>query len=169
MRLDKSMLLKFLQVLDAEVSREITVVAVGGTAMTLLGLKPSTIDIDFTVPDEDFEEFRKANTRLQHGFKIDLYRGGVVFTQILPEDYVEKSVKIGNRLKHIRLKALHPVDIVVTKIGRLDERDLEDIRMCIRECGISKSQLEERARQVRYAGRDENYEINLQHVLRKFF
>jgi len=169
MRLDKSRLLEFLQALDAEVSREITVVAVGGTAMTLLGLKPSTIDIDFTVPDEDFEEFRKANARLQHGFKIDLYRGGVVFTQILPEDYVEKSVKIGNKLKRIRLRALHPVDIVVTKIGRLDDRDLEDIRMCIRKCGISKSQLEERAGQVQYAGRDENYENNLQHVLKKFF
>jgi len=169
MPLDKSMLLEFLQALDAEVSREITVVAVGGTAMTLLDLKPSTIDIDFTVPDEDYQEFQRAIARLQHGFKVDLFRGGVVFTQILPEDYLEKSIKIGNGLKHIRLKALHPVDIVVTKIGRLDDRDIEDISVCIREFGISKSQVEERARQVQYAGRDENYEINLKHVLKKFF
>ena len=45
MPLDKSVLLEFLRVLDAEVSREITVVAVGGTAMTLLDLKPSTIEM----------------------------------------------------------------------------------------------------------------------------
>ncbi len=169
MPLDKSMLLEFLQSLDAEVSREITVVAVGGTAMTLLDVKPSTVDIDFTVPDDDYQEFQRANARLPHGFKIDLFRGGVVFTQMLPEDYLEKSVKIDNRLKHIRLKALHPVDVVVTKIGRLDDRDIEDISVCIREFGISRSQIEERARQVQYAGREENYETNLQYVLKKFF
>ena len=169
MPLDKSVLLKFLKVLDAEVSREITVVAVGGTAMTLLDLKPSTIDIDFTVPDEDYQEFQEANDRLRHGFKIHVYRGGVVFTQILPEDYLEKSTEIGNRLRHIRLKALHPLDIVATKIGRLDNRDLQDIAMCIQKFRISKSQIEERARQIQYVGREENYEINLQHVLKKFF
>jgi hypothetical protein len=169
MPLDKSMLLEFLRSLDAEVSPEITVVAVGGTAMTLLGLKPSTIDLDFTLPDDDFQEFQRANARLQHGFTLHSYRDGAIFTQILPEDYLEKSIKIDSGLKHVRLRALHPVDIVVTKIGRLDDRDLEDISLCIRKFGILKSQIEERAGQVQYAGNEEYYQTNLQHVLKKFY
>ncbi len=53
MSLDKSILLDFLTVLDDEVSKRITRVAVGGTAMTLLDLKSSTIDVDFTIPSKD--------------------------------------------------------------------------------------------------------------------
>jgi len=50
MPLDKTQLLDFLGVVEKELSRRITLVAIGGTAMTLLDLKPSTIDIDFTGP-----------------------------------------------------------------------------------------------------------------------
>ena len=53
MPLDKSGLLGLLEAVDAELTRKITLVAAGGTAMTLLDLKPSTIDIDFTGPHED--------------------------------------------------------------------------------------------------------------------
>ncbi len=56
-KLDNSKLLGFLE-LDKELNRRITVVAVGGTAMTLLGAKPSTTDVDFDMPGEDFLEFR---------------------------------------------------------------------------------------------------------------
>jgi len=45
MPLDKTHLLDFLGVVERELSRQITLVAAGGTAMTLLDLKPSTIDI----------------------------------------------------------------------------------------------------------------------------
>ena len=40
----------FLEELDKELERKITVVAVGGTAMTLHNTKASTIDVDFTIP-----------------------------------------------------------------------------------------------------------------------
>lgn len=55
-----------------------------------------------------------------------------MFSQFLPSDYLERSLPI-RHLRHIDLRALHPVDIVVTKIGRLDERDLQDIAACIRK------------------------------------
>ncbi|MEA2089675.1 MAG: DUF6036 family nucleotidyltransferase [Thermoproteota archaeon] len=168
MQLDRSRLLDFLEVLDDEVSKKITVVAVGGTAMTLLNLKLSTMDIDFTIPDRDYLEFQKALANLSHGFKVQAWPDGTVFSQTLPDDYLEKSIQIIN-FKRIRLKALHPVDIVVTKIGRLDERDLQDIEVCIEKFNLSKIQIEERAKQVQYVGREENYYSNLQHMLKEFF
>ena len=57
---DKTVLLDFLEVLNEDLTRKITLVAAGGTAMTLLDLKPSTIDIDFTIPSSDLPEFERA-------------------------------------------------------------------------------------------------------------
>ena len=42
---DKTALFDFLSVLDEDLTKKITLVVAGGTAMTLLDLKPSTIDI----------------------------------------------------------------------------------------------------------------------------
>ena len=168
MPLDKSRLLDFLEVLDNEMSREITVVAVGGTAMTLLDLKPSTIDIDFTISGRDYDDFQKVLANLSHGFKVDVWPDGMVFSQALPDDYLEKSISIAN-FKHMYLKALHPVDIVVTKGCKLKGRELQDIEFCIQKYKLSKRQIEERANQVQYAGNQEIYQYNLQYVLDNFF
>lgn len=168
MPLDKSRLLDFLAVLDVELHRKITVVAVGGTAMTLLDLKHSTIDIDFNVLSVDHGDFNKALANLSHGFKVDIFIDGMIFSQALPADYLEKSVPITS-FQHINLKALHPVDIVVTKIGRLNERDIQDIEACVKKSKLSKIQVQERANQVQYVGREENYKYNLQYVLKEMF
>ena len=166
MPLDKSVLLDFLTVLDEEISGKITIVAVGGTAMTLLDLKPSTIDVDFTIPSKDKPILDKALAKVPHGFKIDVWSDGLVFSQILPTDYLEKSVEIAH-FQHVLLRALQPIDIVVTKIGRLDDRDVQDIEACIKRFDISRKQIEERAATVHYVGNEEIYRNNLNYVLEK--
>jgi len=169
MSLEKKTLLDFLEEVDSELNKKINLVAVGGTAMTLLGVKPSTIDIDFTGPGKDIEEFEQILKNIAHGFKVDCWKDGVVFSQILPEDYLRKSIAIKTRMKNIRLKTLQPADIVATKIGRLDQRDLEDIEDCIKKFKLKKEQIVKRAKQVTYVGRENNYQINLEAVIRKFF
>src|SRR4030042_1389814 len=168
MSLDKSVLLDFLTVLDDEIGRRITLVAVGGTAMTLLDLKPSTIDVDFTIPSKDRLVFDESLSKVPHGFKIHSWPDGAVFSQILPNDYLEKSIAVAE-FQHIFLRALHPIDIVVTKIGRLDDRDVQDIEACIKRFNISKNQIEERAATVNYVGNEEIYQNNLHYVLERFF
>lgn len=169
MPFDKKRLIDFLGVLDKEITKRVTLVAVGGTAMTLLNLKPSTIDVDFTIPSQYVQEFENALKKVPHGFKIDYWTDGMVFSQTLPDDYSEKGIPIKTGLENIRLKALHPVDIVATKIGRLDERDLQDIKACIERFGLTKKQVQNRSKRVEYVGREENYRINLRHVMKKFF
>lgn len=140
MSFDRRRLLDFLEILDDEIEKKIIIVAVGGTAMTLLNLKPSTVDIDFTAPSEDLAEFRKALKSVSHGFKVDTWPDGTVFSQTLPQDYLDKSIKI-KTLRKIQLRTLQPVDIVVTKIGRLDNRDLQDIGTCIKRFKLAKKQI----------------------------
>lgn len=167
---DKSALLEFLEVLNEDLAKKVILVAVGGTAMTLLGLKPSTIDIDFTIPSSDLPEFERALKSNPPGFKIDRWADGYVFCQSLPSDYLDKSIEI-KEYSHIRLKALHPVDIVVTKIGRLNQRDIEDIETCIRKFKISKDEIIARATLVSptYVPREKDYQYHLKWVIKKFF
>lgn len=158
----------FLREVDKELTRSIILIAVGGTALTLLHVKPSTRDVDLTIPSKYYDDFQKALRDTSHGFTVDFWTDGMVFSQILPNDYLRRSQEI-EKMKHIRLKALHPVDIVVTKIGRLDARDKQDIQTCIRKFKLTKGQVARRAKMVEYVGRQENYEINLQYVLSNFF
>ncbi len=140
-----------------------------GTALTLLEAKPSTIDVDFTLPGEDYAAFQRALAILPHGFEVHCFQGSMIFSQDLPDDYLDKSSSVKTRMKNIELRTLSPLDIVVTKIGRLDQRDKEDIAACIRKFDLTKEQVAERAKQVDYVGRKENYEINLRHTLENFF
>lgn len=169
MSLDKTKLLDFLEVLGTELPRKITLVAVGGTALTLLDLKASTIDIDFTIPSGDYEEFIKAEKAIPHGLRIDKWKDGLVFATSLPDDYLENSIQTDFTLKNINLRALHPLDIVITKIGRLNERDREDITTCVQKYNVTLEQIKKRAKEIEYAGGEEAYDANLHVVLNTNF
>ena len=169
MSLDNTKLLDFLEEIDRELSRKIVIVAVGGTAMTLVNAKPSTIDIDFTILGNDYDEFERAKKIVQPGFRVDVFRDGAVFVTVLPDDYLEKSKSIATNLKNIDLRALDPVDVIITKIARLDGRDAQDIESCITNFQITQKQIEQRAKDMNYAGNNEVFVNNLKTVLGRFF
>lgn len=100
MQLDSSTLIEFLKEVDKQLNRRITLVAVGGTAMTLLRAKASTVDADFTLPGDDYDEFQKALRNTPHGFTVDCWKDGIVFSQMLPHDYLNRSKDI-KKMKHI--------------------------------------------------------------------
>lgn len=167
--LDSGILLDFLEEVDKELERKVTLIAVGGTALTLLGTKASTRDVDFTLLDDEYDEFQRALKNTPHGFVVHCFHDGMIFSQSLPDDYLDKSKHVKTKMKNIDLRTLSPLDIVVTKIGRLDDRDMEDIDACIRKFRLTRSKIAERAKGVEYVGRQENYEINLKHVFENFF
>lgn len=88
---------------------------------------------------------------------------------MLPEDYMKKSKPIRTKLKNIQLRALDPVDIVVTKITRLDGRDEQDIESCIKKFKLKKNQIKKRAAQLGYAANDKVFQNNLEIVVENFF
>lgn len=160
-------LLRFLGEVQKVLERRVVLVAVGGTAMTLYKLKPSTIDVDFTGPAEDVALFIRAVKSVQPGFRVDAWPNGQVFSQFLPPDYLRRS-RLIKKLRRIELRALAPVDIVVTKIGRLDQRDLDDVKMCIKRTRLRKSDVALRAERVEYAGNRKLFDANLKTVLKLF-
>lgn len=66
---------------------------------------------------------------------------------------------------------MHPVDIIVTKIGRLNQRDIQDIEKCIQEFKISEADIRSIAAQVSptYVSKQEDYTYHLKWVIEKFF
>ena len=167
--IDNTKLLDFLEEVDDELSRKIMLVAVGGTAMTLLKGKPSTRDVDFTIPGKFYDEFDQAMRNIPHGFEVQCWHDGAVFVNMLPDDYLKRSKPIKTKMKNISLRALHPVDIIVTKIGRLNERDIEDIESCIKKFKIKKEDIKERAKQLGYVGSEKSYKINLDRVIKEYY
>jgi len=169
MQIKKDKLISFLKEIDNELGSEIKLIAVGGTAMTLLGLKRSTIDVDFDLSEEDSKVLKRTLEIVPHGFRVDIFTNGLIFSQQLPDNYLDNAIPIKVDFRSIKLYVLNPIDIVVTKIGRLDDRDMGDIKACITRCKLEKEKIIERAKHVEYIGNEENYKINLKVVIKRFF
>nr|MDO8087342.1 hypothetical protein [Candidatus Sigynarchaeum springense] len=137
MPLDKGSLIDFLKVLDGELEEHVTIVAAGGTAMTLLDLKTSTVDVDFTIPANNKAVLERILRTIPHGFKIDMWANGLVFSQQLPPDYLERSIEIIT-LDHVVLKALDPVDIETSDFN-FPGHDIEAFRWNFKLLSTRKS------------------------------
>ena len=137
--------------------------------MTLVDAKTSTRDVDFTIPTECKDEFERVKNTLQPGFRLDSFLGNRIFSTFLPDDYLEKSGSIETSFRNIDLRALDPIDIIITKIGRLNTRDREDIETCIAQFQITRKQIEQRAKETYYEGNEQAFKENLDAVLRHFF
>ena len=85
-RIDKKSLLDNLSLWNSFLSRRVHLVACGGTALTLLGIKPSTKDIDLIVPEEKeyqyligilkdlgYEQVTGSGWSKDKGFVFDLF------------------------------------------------------------------------------------------------
>ena len=130
---------------------ELGAIAVGGTALTLLGKKESTKDIDLCFEDEQGKKrFIRTAERLGythesdrligHGIIIDVYSNGFIFCVQLPPDYRGKTVQIRNMGK-LSISALSPEDLIITKTARLNERDTEDIEGIFKDFVIDREGL----------------------------
>lgn len=74
----KKDLLSWLKKIDSKLKKKITLIAVGGTAMTLLNFKESTIDVDFDVGRDDYDLFKNA---IDKTFRVDIFVDGYIFSE----------------------------------------------------------------------------------------
>lgn len=169
MPIDKQQLFDFLNIVDQELPRKIRLNAAGGTALTLLEVKPATIDVDFDASSLHFKLFNEITERLRPGFQVDCFTNGFIFSQQLPKDYLERCVNITSSFSRIELYSITPVDIIVSKAGRLNERDIADIATIIKKFNLTKKEVKQRARQVQYAGNEKYYAANIKYILNNLF
>jgi len=170
-RINKDELLYLLQEFDLKLQNKITIVGVGGTAMTLLGVKADTKDVDFIIPStDDYEEFMLVMNLIKPNIRIDVFKLDMILSEILPPDYLKIAIKYTDvKFSKINLYMLNPIDIICSKIARLNESDIKDIKTCISHYNITKSQIQQRAMQYEHAGSDESYYQGVEYVLKNLF
>ncbi len=145
-RIDKIGLLDELAAWDSFLKRKVRLIACGGTGMTLLGIKESTKDIDLIVPIEKESDYLlKVLPGLGYrnvtgwgwarddGFIFDLFRGKRVHTTELLESPLEKGKHaLVKEYSHIYLGVLNPYDIIITKLFRATQVDIDDCLMLVK-------------------------------------
>ncbi|MEK6947392.1 MAG: DUF6036 family nucleotidyltransferase [Nanoarchaeota archaeon] len=146
----------FLQLL-ADLNEELELYAIGGTAMLLKNIKETTKDIDFLTADNQ-EKIRKlfnlaglkekdtsklCNIWYLGKIRIDLFYDEFIFGISLPDDWKDKSEHIKD-IGKIRLYILNWHDIIITKIARNEQRDIDDSIGIIKAENIDFGELKER-------------------------
>ena len=156
---------------------KVNLIGCGGTALTLLKIKDSTKDIDMIVPVQ--KEYERLMTFLQSigyqekgnglvhpddpHFQYQFWTGNRVFTTELLDSPLEpdKNILI-KKWKHIYLGALNLQDLIITKMFRGTQVDLDD---CV--AAFAASKMNPGALLERYA-ESAKYDLNPEKMMMNF-
>lgn len=105
------------------------VVAVGGTALTLHGLKDQTRDVDFIIERDDLLKFTDAYKSLYADQTIHLAERGTCFAIYMPNDYMAYAYNV-DTFGNVALFVLGILDNIITKASRYNQRDQIDLEKC---------------------------------------
>lgn len=177
-RIDKQRLLDQLSIWDGFLKKKVRLIACGGTALTLLGVKASTKDIDLIVPDIGEYDYL-INILKQLGYKpasgwgwvrddafiFDLFRGKTIHTTELLESPLEQGKNIlVKEFTKIYLGVLNYYDIIISKLFRATEVDIEDCLLLLRH---SKEQIDIKRLKMRFK-KTASFDVSQDKVNRNF-
>lgn len=145
-RIDRQGLINRLGMWNGFLKKKIHLIACGGTAMTLLGIKPSTKDIDLIVPEPGEHDYlirileqlgyrsaSGAGWARDDGFIFDLFRGKRVhITELLDSPLAEGNNALIQEFDHIYLGVLNNYDILISKLFRSTSVDIDDCMMLMK-------------------------------------
>jgi hypothetical protein len=143
-RLNSNQLLGVLQEWNRFLGRKVHLIACGGTAMTLLGVKPSTKDVDFIAPV--IPEYTHLVKRLAsigyeettgHGwqrpgdpFRFDIFRGlSIHTTGLLSSPLEEGNNTPFKKFSRLYIGILNDYDLIASKLMRGTRVDFDDCVM----------------------------------------
>jgi len=182
-RIDKAGLLERLGIWNGFLKRKIHLIACGGTALTLLDVKPSTKDIDLLVPVIDehsyllkilqelgYKSASGAGWAREDGFIFDLFPGKRIHTTELLESPLDRGNNIPiKEFSRIYLGVLNYYDIITSKLFRGTSVDMEDCLMLMRAKGreISEEKLTARfSETASYDVSEDKVKNNFEHFRR---
>ena len=140
-RLDKNRLLDTLGEWNRFLKRKVHLIACGGTAMTLIGVKPSTKDVDFVAPmvrEHDYltKQLKALGYKQTTGsgwkrdgedFRFDIFRGNRIHTtELLASPLEEGKHSILMEFSHLYIGILNDYDLISSKLMRGTRVDFED-------------------------------------------
>lgn len=151
-RLSKQQLFEVLEEWNRRLKRMVHLIACGGTAMTLLGIKASTKDVDFIAPVlTEYDYLTKSLKKMgyeqvtQSGwqrkgeiFLFDIFRGSNVHTTGLLESPLDPGRHyLLKEYSHLYIGILNYYDLICSKLMRGTRVDFEDC-LALAEARISE-------------------------------
>ena len=176
-RLSANDLLDTLDNWNSLMNFRVSLIACGGSALTLLKIKDSTKDIDFTVPvAKEYERLMKFLRDLGYeeqggglahdddpNFIYQFWCGNKVFTTNLLDSPLEPGKHIMvKRWSHIYLGALNLTDLIITKMFRGTPVDRDDCIAAFATGQVNAEQLFERYSEAA------RYDLNPEKVMKNF-
>ena len=176
-RLSANDLLDTLDNWNSLMNFRVHLIACGGTALTLLKIKDSTRDIDFTVPmQKEYDRLMKflrdlgyeeKGGGLAHNddphFIYQVWRGNKVFTTDLLDPPLDPGNNIPiKRWSHIYLGVLNLKDLIMTKMFRGTSVDRDD---CIAAFATGQVKAEELLERYSETAR---YDLNPKKMMKNF-
>ncbi len=143
-RLNKEKLLDIMVEWNRFLKRRVHLIACGGTAMTLLDVKPSTKDIDFMVPNiKEYTYLTKQLKALGYKqatgsgwkrdkeiFQFDLFKGNYIHTtELLNSPLEDGRNSVLKQYSHLYIGILNDYDLICSKLMRGARVDFEDCLM----------------------------------------
>lgn len=182
-RIDKQGLFERIAAWDSFHKKKVHLIACGGTALTLLGVKASTKDIDLIVPNsEEYEYLIDILKQLGYksasgwgwargdGFIFDLFRNKSIHTTELLESPLEKGNHILiKEFDRIYLGVLNYYDIIISKLFRSASVDIDDCLQLVisRKKDIDLKRLEKRFQETAsFDVSEDKVNINFSHFLK---
>ncbi|MFZ5800070.1 MAG: DUF6036 family nucleotidyltransferase [Candidatus Omnitrophota bacterium] len=182
-RVDKAALLDRMAGWDGFLKKRVHLIACGGTALTLLGVKPSTKDVDLMVPNLNEHTYlmgilKQLGYRQASGqgwergdsFIFDLFRGKTIHTTELLESPLEENNHIlVKEFERIYLGVLNYYDLIISKLFRAASADIEDCLLLLRtkRSDIDLERLKRRFQETAsFDVSEEKVNKNLAHFLR---
>ena len=134
--------------MDAAVDSPVRLDCIGGFVVTLLyGLERPTADVDVIelAPSDAAETLLSPGSRggpLHKKYGIYLDRVAVA---AIPESYEERLVEMfPGAYKHLRIMALDPYDLALSKLERNSQKDRDDVRFLAQRVPFDLDLLQER-------------------------
>jgi hypothetical protein len=146
-RLNKQKLLDVLVQWNRFLKRKVHLIACGGTAMTLLDVKPSTKDVDFMVPNMaeynylirllkelDYEPVTASGWRRKGDiFRFDLFPGKRIHTtELLTSPLEAGNHSLLMEYSRLYIGILNEYDLIASKLMRGTGVDFEDCLMLMK-------------------------------------
>jgi len=140
-RLNKNRLLETLGDWNRFLKRRVHLIACGGTAMTLNGVKPSTKDADFMAPKTGEHDYLTKQLKAigykqitssgwkrdGEDFQFDIFRGNRIHTtELLHSPLEEGRHSILMRFSYLYIGILNDYDLINSKLMRGTRVDFED-------------------------------------------
>ncbi len=151
-RLNKQKLLEVLVQWNRFLKRRVHLIACGGTAMTLLDVKPSTKDVDFMVPNMaeynylirmlkelDYEPVTASGWQRKGDiFRFDLFPGKRIHTtELLTSPLEPGNHSLLMEYSRLYIGILNEYDLIASKLMRGTGVDFEDCLMLMKARGGS--------------------------------